>query len=213
MKVLRTPDQRFANLPGFPYEPNYTDVPDGEGGTLRVHHVDAGPSDGPIVLCMHGQPTWSYLYRRMIPVLVADGPAGTRARPSRLRPLGQADTARGLQLQPASRLAQRVARRQRRARRDPRGTGLGRADRPAHGRREPGSLRSDCRREHRPAVGSRDAGRSSPSRQGVPEPGDADADDAGDGRRTLFHRPPRRASASSRTGRSGPGKPRICRSA
>ena len=73
MNILRTPDERFANLPGFPYEPHYTDVADGEGGTLRIHHVDEGPSDGPIVLCMHGQPTWSYLYRKMIPVLVADG--------------------------------------------------------------------------------------------------------------------------------------------
>lgn len=73
METLRTPDECFANLPGFPFEPHYTDVPDGEGGTLRIHHVDAGPSDGPIVLCMHGQPTWSYLYRKMIPVLVADG--------------------------------------------------------------------------------------------------------------------------------------------
>ena len=73
MKTLRTPDEHFANLPGFPYEPHYTDVADGESGTLRIHHVDAGPSNGPVVLCMHGQPTWSYLYRRMIPVLVADG--------------------------------------------------------------------------------------------------------------------------------------------
>ena len=61
MKVLRTPDECFANLPGFPFEPHYTDVPDSEGGALRIHHVDAGPSDGPVVLCMHGQPTWSCL--------------------------------------------------------------------------------------------------------------------------------------------------------
>lgn len=73
MDTLRTPDECFANLPGYPYEPNYTDVADGEGGTLRIHHVDAGPSDGPVVLCMHGQPTWSYLYRKMIPVLVDAG--------------------------------------------------------------------------------------------------------------------------------------------
>ena len=73
MKVLRTPDDRFENLPDFPYEPRYTEVPDGEGGSLRIHHVDAGPKDGPIVLCMHGQPTWSYLYRHMIPVLTAGG--------------------------------------------------------------------------------------------------------------------------------------------
>lgn len=73
MKVLRTPDDRFRNLPGYPFAPHYTDVPDGDGGTLRVHHVDEGPADGPIVLCIHGQPTWSYLYRHMIPVLTEAG--------------------------------------------------------------------------------------------------------------------------------------------
>ncbi|MEM6704717.1 MAG: haloalkane dehalogenase [Acidobacteriota bacterium] len=69
METLRTPDERFAGLPDFPYEPQYTNIPDGEGGSLRVHHVDAGAADAPIVLCMHGQPTWSYLYRKMIPLL------------------------------------------------------------------------------------------------------------------------------------------------
>ena len=69
MDTLRTPDDRFDDLPAFPYEPCYTEIPDGEGGILRVHHVDAGPADGPLVLCMHGQPTWSYLYRKMIPLL------------------------------------------------------------------------------------------------------------------------------------------------
>ena len=44
MKTLRTPDECFQNLPGFPYEPHYSDVPDGEGGTLRIHHIDEGPS-------------------------------------------------------------------------------------------------------------------------------------------------------------------------
>ncbi len=73
MKLLRTPDERFADLPGFSYEPRYTQVPDGDGGTLRIHHVDEGPADGPVVLCMHGQPMWSYLYRRMIPILVGAG--------------------------------------------------------------------------------------------------------------------------------------------
>ena len=73
MKVLRTPDERFENLPGYPFAPHYTDVPDGDGGTLQIHHVDEGPSDAPIVLCMHGQPTWSYLYRHMIPVLTGAG--------------------------------------------------------------------------------------------------------------------------------------------
>ncbi len=73
MKTLRTPDARFRDLPGFPFAPRYTDVPDGDGGTLRIHHVDEGPRDGEVVLCMHGQPTWSYLYRHMIPVLSGAG--------------------------------------------------------------------------------------------------------------------------------------------
>ena len=73
METLRTPDARFENLPGWPFAPHYTDVPDGEGGSLRIHHVDEGPREGEVVLCMHGQPTWSYLYRHMIPVLTGRG--------------------------------------------------------------------------------------------------------------------------------------------
>lgn len=73
MDTLRTPDDRFADLPDFSYTPHYTEISDGEGGTLRVHHLDEGPADGPVVLCMHGQPTWSYLYRKMIPALVDRG--------------------------------------------------------------------------------------------------------------------------------------------
>ncbi|HTN78361.1 MAG TPA: haloalkane dehalogenase [Acidimicrobiales bacterium] len=73
MRSLRTPDDRFANLPGWPYAPHYTEVPDGEGGTLRVHHVDEGPADAAPILCMHGEPSWAYLYRKMIPVLTAAG--------------------------------------------------------------------------------------------------------------------------------------------
>jgi len=61
MKVLRTPDERFAALPGYPFEPHYSEVPDGDGGTLRIHYVDEGPRDGQIVLCMHGKPSWSYI--------------------------------------------------------------------------------------------------------------------------------------------------------
>jgi haloalkane dehalogenase len=73
MDVLRTPDARFENLPGYPFAPVYTEVPDGEGGRLRIHHVDEGDADAPAVLCMHGQPTWSYLYRHMIPLLTGAG--------------------------------------------------------------------------------------------------------------------------------------------
>ena len=73
MKALRTPDECFAGLADFAYEPRYVEVNDCEGGLLRVHYVDEGPADGPVVLLMHGEPTWSYLYRHMIPVLVAKG--------------------------------------------------------------------------------------------------------------------------------------------
>ncbi len=73
MKALRTPDERFANLPGWTFEPNYLDVPDGEGGSLRMHYIDEGPSDGTSVLLLHGEPSWSYLYRKMVPVLTAAG--------------------------------------------------------------------------------------------------------------------------------------------
>ena len=73
MKVLRTPDERFAELAGFPFAPHYVQVDDPDGGTLRVHYVDEGPRDGSPVLLLHGEPTWSYLYRKMIPGLVAAG--------------------------------------------------------------------------------------------------------------------------------------------
>lgn len=69
MKVLRTPDERFADLPGYPFEPHYVDTADG----LRVHHLDEGPPDAAPVLLLHGEPTWSYLYRTMVPGLVAAG--------------------------------------------------------------------------------------------------------------------------------------------
>ena len=73
MQFLTTPDERFENLVGYDYPPNYVEVPDGEGATLRMHYVDAGPKDGEVVLLVHGQPTWSYLYRKMIPVLTEAG--------------------------------------------------------------------------------------------------------------------------------------------
>jgi haloalkane dehalogenase len=73
MKTLRTPDERFADLPGYPFSPNYAVVPDGDGGTLRVHYLDEGPSDAAPILLLHGEPSWSYLYRKMIPLLVDAG--------------------------------------------------------------------------------------------------------------------------------------------
>jgi haloalkane dehalogenase len=73
VKTLRTPDDRFDQLEGWPFAPHYVDVPDGEGGTLRVAYVDEGPAGAEVVLCLHGEPSWSYLYRHMIPVLVGAG--------------------------------------------------------------------------------------------------------------------------------------------
>jgi haloalkane dehalogenase len=88
MKALRTPDERFKNLTGYPYEPNYTQVPDGDGGTLRIHFADEGPSDADPVLLMHGEPSWSYLYRKMIPIIVD---AGYRAVAPDLVGFGRSD--------------------------------------------------------------------------------------------------------------------------
>jgi haloalkane dehalogenase len=88
MESLRTPDDRFRDLPGYPFEPHYAEIPDGDGGTLRVHHVDEGEPDAPVVLLLHGEPSWSYLYRHMIPVLVD---AGLRAVAPDLVGFGRSD--------------------------------------------------------------------------------------------------------------------------
>ena len=73
MQVVRTPDERFEALPDFPFEPHYVEIDDGEGGRLRVHYVDEGPRDGHTVLLLHGEPSWCFLYRRIIPQLVDGG--------------------------------------------------------------------------------------------------------------------------------------------
>ena len=73
MKVLRTPDDRFANLPGYPWAPNYLTIKDEDGTELRVHYIDEGPRDAEPILLLHGNPTWSYLYRKMIPGLLKTG--------------------------------------------------------------------------------------------------------------------------------------------
>ena len=69
MNALRTPDERFATLPGYPFAPHYLQ---GAGG-LRMHFLDEGPREASVALCLHGQPTWSYLYRKMIPAFLAAG--------------------------------------------------------------------------------------------------------------------------------------------
>lgn len=73
MQVLRTPDERFQGLADWPYEPRYTEITDADGARLRVHHVDEGPRDQRPVLLMHGEPSWAYLYRKIIADLVGRG--------------------------------------------------------------------------------------------------------------------------------------------
>jgi haloalkane dehalogenase len=70
MDIVRTPDERFAGLPGYDFAPHYAEIAD---GALRVHYLDEGPRDGQPVLLMHGEPSWSYLYRKVIPLVVAAG--------------------------------------------------------------------------------------------------------------------------------------------
>ena len=73
MEFLRTDDSCFDDLDGYSFAPNYLLVDDTEGAQLRVHYVDEGPKDATPILLMHGEPSWSYLYRKMIPPLVAAG--------------------------------------------------------------------------------------------------------------------------------------------
>ena len=68
MRILRTPEERFDNLTDYPFAPHYRDI---EG--VRIHHVDEGPTGAGVVLMLHGEPSWSYLYRKMIPIFVAAG--------------------------------------------------------------------------------------------------------------------------------------------
>jgi haloalkane dehalogenase len=72
MKVLRTPDERFDAV-DLPCDPHYAEVDDREGGVLRMHYLDEGPADSAPLLLMHGEPTWAFLYRHMVPVLTAAG--------------------------------------------------------------------------------------------------------------------------------------------
>jgi haloalkane dehalogenase len=71
LQILRTPDERFVDLPGYSFSPHYVDVD--AGVPLRMHYIDEGPEAAPVVLLLHGEPSWSYLYRHMIPVLTASG--------------------------------------------------------------------------------------------------------------------------------------------
>ena len=86
--ILRTPDARFEGLEDWPFALHACDIEDPGLGRLRMVHAEAGPADGPVVLCLHGEPTWSYLYRRMLPVFAA---AGFRAIAPDLIGFGRSD--------------------------------------------------------------------------------------------------------------------------
>lgn len=73
MNFLRTPDECFANLEDYTFQPHYIMVSDYEGGELRLHYIDEGSRNAPVVLMLHGEPSWSYLYRKMIPLVVKAG--------------------------------------------------------------------------------------------------------------------------------------------
>lgn len=89
MDRLRTPDERFAALPDFAYPPRYLEVPAGDGSPpLRMAYVDEGPRDAPIVLMLHGEPSWSFLYRHVVRACVA---AGLRAVAPDLIGFGRSD--------------------------------------------------------------------------------------------------------------------------
>lgn len=88
MRVLRTPDDRFAGLSGYDFDPHYVDVGELDGHRLRMHYVDEGPRDADPVLLLHGEPSWAYLYRTMIPVIAT---AGLRAIAPDLIGFGRSD--------------------------------------------------------------------------------------------------------------------------
>ncbi len=88
MEALRTPDERFTDLPGYSFQPHYVEVPDGEGRQLRVHYIDEGTREAEPVLLLHGEPSWCYLYRKMVPIIAA---AGFRALAPDLVGFGRSD--------------------------------------------------------------------------------------------------------------------------
>ena len=88
MNVLRTPDEYFSNLMDYPFEPNYVNVTDGDGGAIRMHYIDDGPRNAEPVVLMHGEPSWSYLYRKMLPIITK---AGYRALAPDLVGFGRSD--------------------------------------------------------------------------------------------------------------------------
>ncbi|MBT7280017.1 MAG: haloalkane dehalogenase, partial [Rhodobiaceae bacterium] len=71
MKKRQTPAARFDKLPEYDFAPHFVTLDDGEGGTLDMHYIEAGPADGPPVVMIHGNPTWSFMWRKLMPRLAA----------------------------------------------------------------------------------------------------------------------------------------------
>ena len=88
MDIIRTPDERFTGLPDFAFAPHFAEIADGEGGRLQMHYVDEGPRDGQPVVMIHGNPTWSFMWRKQISALAA---AGYRAIAIDLIGMGRSD--------------------------------------------------------------------------------------------------------------------------
>ncbi len=88
MKYRTTPDSRFAGLPGYDFAPHFVTLDDHEGGTLNMHYIAAGPADGQPVVLIHGNPTWSFMWRKIVPLLAA---AGFRAIAIDLIGMGRSD--------------------------------------------------------------------------------------------------------------------------
>lgn len=88
MQILRTPDERFEHLPDYAFEPHYAEIPDLDGGRLRMHYIDEGPRDAKPVVMIHGNPSWSYLWRKIVPAVAA---LGHRAIAVDLVGLGRSD--------------------------------------------------------------------------------------------------------------------------
>ena len=88
MEILRTPDSHFEGLPDFNFEPHYTNIQASDGTEIRIHHIEEGPEDGPVIVMIHGNPTWSFLHRHMVKAL---GQSGCRAVAVDLVGLGRSD--------------------------------------------------------------------------------------------------------------------------
>lgn len=73
MRILRTPDERFGNLPDYSFEPHYREVKESDGTAIRIHYLAEGPASAAPVLLMHGEPSWCFLYRKIVAGLAAKG--------------------------------------------------------------------------------------------------------------------------------------------